>query len=108
MLNEFAAASGVRIRIDERALPVRPEVRSAAELLGLDVLYLACEGALAAAVPADDADAVLAAMRSDPAGADAVIVGEVTGEPPGVVMRTVFGSSRMVDMLIGEQLPRIC
>lgn len=108
VLNEFASASGVRIAIDERALPVRPEVRSAAELLGLDVLYLACEGALAAAVPAAEADTVLEAMRRDPAGTDAALIGDVTAGPPGVVMRTAFGSSRMVDMLIGEQLPRIC
>ncbi|HEX6143595.1 MAG TPA: hydrogenase expression/formation protein HypE, partial [Geminicoccaceae bacterium] len=108
VLNEFASASGVRIGIDERALPIRPEVRGAAELLGLDVLYLACEGALAAAVPGADADAVLEAMRGDPAGAHATLIGEVTDEPEGVVMRTAFGSSRMVDMLIGEQLPRIC
>lgn len=108
VLNEFASASGVRIAIDERALPVHPEVRSAAELLGLDVLYLACEGALAAAVPASDADTVLAAMRRDPAGTDAALIGDVTAGPPGVVMHTAFGSSRMVDMLIGEQLPRIC
>jgi hydrogenase expression/formation protein HypE len=108
VLNEFAAASGVRIVIDEATLPVRPEVRSAAELLGLDVLYLACEGALAAAVPAADAATVLDAMRRDPYGCDAAPIGEVVDGAPGVVMRTGFGSSRMVDMLIGEQLPRIC
>jgi len=108
VLNEFATASGVRIEIDEAALPIRPEVRAAAELLGLDVLYLACEGALAAAAPAAGADDLLAAMRARPDGAGARIVGEVGDGRPGVVMRTAFGSSRVVDMLIGEQLPRIC
>ena len=108
VLNEFALSSSCRIEIDEEALPLRPEVRSAAELLGLDVLYLACEGALAAAVPNDDASDVLAAMRAHPDGTRARIVGQVTDGRPGVLMRTTLGGSRMVDMLIGEQLPRIC
>jgi hydrogenase expression/formation protein HypE len=108
VLNEFATASGVRIEIEEAALPVRPEVRSAAELLGLDVLYLACEGALAAAVPAGEVDRVLEAMRAHPHAAGAALIGEVGEGRPGVLMRTTFGSSRMVDMPLGEQLPRIC
>jgi hydrogenase expression/formation protein HypE len=108
VLNEFAASSSCRIELDEGALPLRPEVRGAAELLGPDVLYLACEGALAAAVPKEAARQVLDAMRAHPDGTQARIVGQVTDGRPGVMMRTTFGSSRMVDMLIGEQLPRIC
>lgn len=109
VLNEFAAASQVGIRLDEPALPVRGEVRGACELLGLDVLYMANEGKLVAVVPAADAPAVLAAMRAHPAGAQAAIVGEVQPGPAGqVVMRTAFGGERVVDMLQGEQLPRIC
>lgn len=109
VLNEFAASSGCRIEIDEDALPLRPEVRSAAELLGLDVLHLACEGALAAIVPADAADALVAAMRAHPDGVAARIIGEVHADARyRVIMRTAFGGARVVDMLIGEQLPRIC
>jgi hydrogenase expression/formation protein HypE len=109
VLNEFAAASACAIEIDERALPLRPEVRGAAELLGLDVLYLACEGALAAAVPAAASARVLAAMRAHPDGGRARVIGEVCpGATPRVVLRTAFGGSRIVDMLVGEQLPRIC
>jgi len=109
VLNEFAAASGCRIEIDEEALPLRPEVRSAAELLGLDVLHLACEGALAAIVPADAADPLIAAMRAHPDGAAARVLGEVHADArPRVIMRTTFGGARVLDMLIGEQLPRIC
>jgi hydrogenase expression/formation protein HypE len=109
VLNEFAGSSGVGIRILERALPIREVVRGACEILGLDPLYLANEGKLVAVVPAPDADRVLAAMRAHPAGAEAAIVGEVTREPAGmVVMETAFGGERIVDMLVGEQLPRIC
>ena len=109
VLNEFASSSGVGIRIQERALPIREAVRGACEILGLDPLYLANEGKLVAVVPAADADRVLAAMRAHPAGADAAIIGEVTREPVGmVVMQTTFGGERIVDMLVGEQLPRIC
>ncbi len=109
VLAEFAAASRVGIRLDEAALPVRPEVRGACEMLGLDVLYMANEGKLAAVVPRSHADAVLAAMRAHPAGAGAAIVGEVRAEPAGhVILGTRFGGERVVDMLVGEQLPRIC
>ncbi|HSA83000.1 MAG TPA: AIR synthase-related protein, partial [Geminicoccaceae bacterium] len=109
VLNEFAAASACAIEIDERALPLRPEVQSAAELLGLDALYLACEGALAAAVPAAACARVLPAMQSHPDGATARVIGEVhPGARARVVMRTAFGGSRVVDMLVGEHLPRIC
>ena len=109
VLNEFAASSKVGIRLQEQALPIRPEVRGACEMLGLDVLYMANEGKLVAVVPRSHADAVLAAMRAHPAGRDAAIVGEVLAQPAGhVVLNTAFGGERVVDMLVGEQLPRIC
>jgi hydrogenase expression/formation protein HypE len=109
VLNEFAESSNVAIRIDEAALPLREEVRGACEILGLDPLYLANEGKLIAIVPGDQADRVLAAMRAHPAGTQAAIIGEVTAAPAGaVVLHTGFGGRRIVDMLVGEQLPRIC
>lgn len=109
VLNEFAASSKVGMRLHERALPLKPEVRGACEMLGLDVLYMANEGKLVAVVPREAADAVLAAMRAHPAGVDSAIVGEVLAEPAGhVILNTLFGGERVVDMLVGEQLPRIC
>ena len=109
VLNEFAISSKVGMRLHERALPLKPEVRGACEMLGLDVLYLANEGKLVAVVPREAADAVLAAMRAHSAGGDAAIVGEVMAEPAGhVILNTLFGGERVVDMLVGEQLPRIC
>ena len=108
-LNELAAASGVGVRIDEAAIPVRPEVQAACELLGLDPLYVANEGKLIAVVPAAEADAVLEAMRAHPLGTDAAIVGEVVADHPGrVIQRSVVGGERIVATLAGEQLPRIC
>jgi hydrogenase expression/formation protein HypE len=109
VLNEFAESSRVSIRIRENTLPLREQVKGACEILGLDPLYLANEGKLIAVVPREAADAVLAAMRTHPAGANAAIIGEVIERPAGlVVMQTVFGGERIVDMPIGEQLPRIC
>ena len=109
VLNEFAASSQVAIRIDETALPLREDVKGACEILGLDPLYLANEGKLVAIVPADAAPRVLAAMRAHPAGRDAAVIGAVTEAPHGtVILRTGFGGERIVDMLVGEQLPRIC
>lgn len=109
VLNEFAAASGVAIRIDEDALPIHESVRGACEILGLDPLYLANEGKLLAVVPPEAADTVLAAMRAHPAGRDAARIGEVLAQPAGTVfLQTGFGGQRVVDMLVGEQLPRIC
>ena len=109
VLNEFAQSSQVAIRIHETALPLREEVRGACEILGLDPLYLANEGKLVTIVPKADAQRVLAAMRSHPAGAHAAIIGEVCDEPRGiVVLHTGFGGQRIVDTLVGEQLPRIC
>lgn len=109
VLNEFALSSGVAIRLWEQTLPLREEVKGACEILGLDPLYLANEGKLVAVVPAGAADRLLAAMRAHPAGANAAIIGEVTEQPSGVVvLHTGFGGQRIVDMLVGEQLPRIC
>lgn len=108
-LNEIAAASGVGMVLDEPALPIPGPVRAACEFLGLDPLHVANEGKLVAIVPADSADAVLAAMRATPEGAEAVCIGTVVADHPGMVtMRTLVGSERIVDMLVGEQLPRIC
>ena len=108
-MNEVAQQSNVGIRIDEGAIPVREEVLGACEMLGLDPLYIANEGKLIAIVPPADARAVLKAMKKHPYGRDAAIIGEVTDEKPGrVVMNTRIGSSRIVDMLTGDPLPRIC
>jgi len=108
-LNEIAGQSGVSIEIEEKRIPVREEVRGACELLGLDPLYVANEGKLVAIVGQKDADDVLAAMRLNPRGEGAEIIGVVGAASPGLVtMRTAFGSSRIVDLLPGDQLPRIC
>jgi hydrogenase expression/formation protein HypE len=108
-LNEIAAGSGVGMVLDEPAIPIPGAVRAACELLGLDPLHVANEGKLVAIVPAASADAVLAAMRATAAGADAARIGEVVAAHPGMVtIRTIVGSERIVDMLVGEQLPRIC
>lgn len=111
-LNEFAAASQVSMAVDEDAVPVKPAVRGACDMLGYDVLQVANEGKMVAVVPADEAQAALAAMQGAPYGADAAIIGEVLplpeGADPSVRVRTAWGSSRILDMLVGEQLPRIC
>ncbi|WP_439672761.1 hydrogenase expression/formation protein HypE (plasmid) [Cupriavidus necator] len=109
VLNEFAQASGVAIRIREVDVPLREAVKGACEILGLDPLYLANEGILVAIVPPEDAARVLAAMRAHPDGRQAAAIGEVEPGPAGlVVLHTGFGGQRVVDMLVGEQLPRIC
>ena len=109
VLNEFASSSSVGIRLREAALPLNETVRGACELLGLDPLYLANEGKLVAIVPGTHAAAVVAAMRSHPAGRDAALIGEVCAQPAGsVILSTAIGGDRVVDMLVGEQLPRIC
>ena len=109
VLNEFAESAGVCVNLDEPTLPVREAVRGVSEILGLDPLYFANEGKLVAVVPGEQAETALAAMRAHPAGADAAIVGEITDSPEGsVIMHTVLGGERIVDMLVGEQLPRIC
>ena len=108
-LNEIAAKSNVGIKILEESLPVKAEVAGMCELLGLDPLYLANEGKLLAFVAPQDADRVLAAMQADPVAKEACVVGEVMDENPGrVIMQTRIGGRRIVDMLSGEQLPRIC
>jgi hydrogenase expression/formation protein HypE len=109
ILNEVATASRVAVVVDEDAVPVRDEVRGAAELLGIDPLYVACEGRLVAVVPGARADAALAALRSHDLGAGATLIGRVADDPPGLVLlRTGFGGTRIVDMLVGDPLPRIC
>jgi hydrogenase expression/formation protein HypE len=108
-LNELAAASSVGVELDESAVPLRPEVRGACEMLGLDPLYVASEGKLIAVVPGDDAGRVLAAMQAHPLGRDAAVIGRVVADHPGlVVQRSVVGGERVVTLLAGEQLPRIC
>jgi hydrogenase expression/formation protein HypE len=109
VLNELALAAGVAIVLDEAALPVRPEVVGACEILGIDPLYVANEGKLVAVVASEATEAALAALRSHPLGADAALVGEVRAEPGGLVLLdTAFGGTRVVDMLVGDPLPRIC
>jgi hydrogenase expression/formation protein HypE len=109
VVNELATASRVGVELDEAAIPLRPEVRAACELLGLDPLYVANEGKLIAVAPPGDADRLLQRMRAHPLGSNAAIIGEVVADHAGmVVMRTVVGGERMVTMLTGEQLPRIC
>ncbi|MDY0057299.1 MAG: hydrogenase expression/formation protein HypE [Methyloversatilis sp.] len=108
-LNEIARQSGVGMLLDESAIPVKPEVDAACELLGLDPLYVANEGKLLAIVPPEHADAVLGAMRMHPRGADAARIGIVQEDAHHFVqMNTRFGGRRVVDWLSGEQLPRIC
>ena len=109
VLAELALASERAIAIDESALPIRPEVNGACEILGIDPLYVASEGKLCAIVAPEAADDALAALRAHPLGADAAIVAEVRDDPPGMVLlETAFGGSRVVDMLAGDPLPRIC
>ncbi|MDT7568801.1 MAG: hydrogenase expression/formation protein HypE [Pseudonocardiales bacterium] len=109
ILNEVAAASKTAIVVDEDAVPVRPEVRGASELLGIDPLYVACEGRLVAVVPPEQADAALAALHGHPLGEGAAVIGRVVEDPPGLVLlKTTFGGTRIVDMLVGDPLPRIC
>jgi hydrogenase expression/formation protein HypE len=108
-LNELARQSNAGIVIEEAKIPVKEEVKAACELLGLDPIYVANEGKLVAIVDPADADQILARMRKNRYGRDAAIIGEVTNQHPGkVVMKTRLGPSRIVDMLSGELLPRIC
>jgi hydrogenase expression/formation protein HypE len=109
VLNELADRSRAGFALDEPAVPVRPAVMAACEMLGMDPLYVANEGKLVAVVPPEHADAVLEAMRRHPLGQDAAIIGQVVDEHPGkVVARTAIGGRRVVDMPLGEILPRIC
>ena len=107
--NELAMACGLGVELHERSLPVSGPVAGACELLGLDPLYIANEGKMLALVPAEDAETAVQAMRGCEAGADACVVGTITEEHPGLVLvRTGFGGTRIVDMLVGDPLPRIC
>lgn len=109
VLVELAGRAGVCVMLDEAAVPVRPEVRGACEILGLDPLYVANEGKLVAVVAPEHVDAALAALRSHPLGTAAAVIGEVRTAPAGMVfLHTVTGGTRVVDMLAGDQLPRIC
>ena len=109
VLNEIATAAGVAIEAEESAIPVGEAVTAACEILGLDPLYVACEGRMVAFLPAAEADRALAALRAHPEGAGAAWIGRVTDGPAGrVSLRTALGTSRLLDLLSGEQLPRIC
>jgi hydrogenase expression/formation protein HypE len=109
VLNEIAQAAGVAVAIDEASLPIHDEVRGVAEILGIDPLYIANEGKLVAVVAKHDAARALDLMRSRAEGAEAAVIGEVLADPEGMVfIRTGFGGTRVVDMLIGDPLPRIC
>lgn len=107
-LNEFASTAHVDIRVDEDEVPVHDQVRGACEMLGYDVFQVANEGKMVCVCASEVADAALAAMRADKYGAEAAIIGEVLEGDGRVYLRTSFGSERILDMLVGEQLPRIC
>ncbi len=107
--NELAHDTGLAVVLDESALPIDPAVAGACDLLGIDPLYVANEGKLLAVVAAKEADAAVEALRRHPLGANAVLIGDIRAEPQGiVVLRTSFGGTRIVDMLVGDPLPRIC
>jgi hydrogenase expression/formation protein HypE len=109
ILNEVATAAGVSVVVEENRIPVRTEVRGAAELLGIDPMYVACEGRLVAIVDGGQADRALAALHAHPLGEQAAVIGQVTEDPPGIVLlKTAFGGTRIVDLLVGDPLPRIC
>ena len=108
-LNELAGGSNVGVKIYEAAIPVRPEVQAACDMLGLDPLYVANEGKLIAVVPPQDADRLLDVMHGHPQGRNAAIIGEVVDDHRGmVILQSCIGGERLVSMLTGEQLPRIC
>jgi hydrogenase expression/formation protein HypE len=107
--NELARDSDLTVVLEESALPIRPAVGAACELLGIDPLYVANEGVLIAVVAREESDAAVAAMQAHPHGGNATRIGEIHAEPPGiVVLRTTLGGTRIVDMLVGDPLPRIC
>jgi len=109
ILNEMAKASGVAVVVDETQVPVRPEANGACEILGIDPLYVACEGRLVAIVDGTHAHTALTALRHHPLGTGAAIIGHINDDPPGLVLlKTTFGGTRIVDMLVGDPLPRIC
>jgi len=107
--NELARDCNLTVVLEEPSLPVRPAVAAACELLGIDPLYVANEGKFIAVVAPEEAGAALAGLLSHPLGGDATRIGEIHAEPPGiVVLRTTLGGTRIVDMLVGDPLPRIC
>ena len=109
ILNEIARAADLGVLASEDDIPVRPQVRGACELLGIDPMYVACEGRLVAVVPRDSAEAAVRAMRAHPLGAEAAVIGAVVADQPGIVrLKTAFGGTRIVDLLVGDPLPRIC
>jgi hydrogenase expression/formation protein HypE len=109
ILNEIARAADLGVLASEDDIPVRPQVRGACELLGIDPMYVACEGRLVAVVPRDSAEAAVRVMRAHPLGAEAAVIGEVVADQPGIVrLKTAFGGTRIVDLLVGDPLPRIC
>jgi hydrogenase expression/formation protein HypE len=109
ILNEIARAAGVGVLVTEDAIPVGDEVRGACELLGIDPMYVACEGRLVAVVPDDSASRAVEALRAHPFGSQAAVIGRVTDDQPGIVqLKTAFGGTRIVDVLVGDPLPRIC
>jgi len=109
ILNEVAKAANVSVVVAEDDIPVRTEVRGASELLGIDPLYVACEGRIVVVVDGAQADQALSVMRAHPLGEQAAIIGHIGDDPPGIVLlRTAFGGTRIVDMLVGDPLPRIC
>lgn len=109
ILNEVARTADVSVVVDEAAVPVRPEVRGASELLGIDPLYVACEGRIVAVVEESQVEVALEAMRAHPLGEEAAVIGRIGADPPGLVLlNTTFGGTRIVDLLVGDPLPRIC
>jgi hydrogenase expression/formation protein HypE len=104
-----AVAAGVGVLVEEDQIPVRTQVRGAAELLGIDPMYVASEGRLVAVVDGGQADDALAALRAHPLGKQAAVIGRITADQPGIVLlKTAFGGTRIVDLLVGDPLPRIC
>jgi hydrogenase expression/formation protein HypE len=109
ILNEVAVAAGVGVVVEEDQIPVRAQVRGAAELLGIDPMYVASEGRLVAIVDGEQADGALAALHAHPLGEQAAVIGHITADQPGIVLlKTAFGGTRIVDLLVGDPLPRIC
>ncbi|HEY7485710.1 MAG TPA: hydrogenase expression/formation protein HypE [Streptosporangiaceae bacterium] len=109
ILNEVARAAGVAVVVDEEAVPVGPEVRGASELLGIDPLYVACEGRIVVIVDGAEVDTALAALHGHPLGEQAAVIGRIKEDPAGLVLlNTVFGGTRICDLLVGDPLPRIC
>lgn len=109
ILNEMAQASEVAVVVDENSIPVRPEIRGASEILGIDPLYVASEGRMVVVVDGDEAETALETMRAHPLGEDAAIIGRIKDDPPSLVLlKTEFGGTRIVDQMAGDPLPRIC